>query len=90
MSGIGLLWLTARLPFTARSSFFDLFAPVGALACGAVGSTLAVRQRRSAVGGIRVGLLVVAIIGGLVAVAAALFLLLIFGLCGAYWTRTSC
>ena len=90
VAGIGLLWLTTRLAFTAGSPFIDLFVPVGALACGVVSSTLGVRQRRSAIGGTRGGLLVVVIIGGLVAAAAALLLLLIFGLCGAYWMRTSC
>lgn len=90
MAAIGLGLLTIQLPFTAGRPFLDLFAPLGALICGAGGSILAIQRRRGAKGAARVWLLVMGVLGALIFVAASLMLLLIFGLCGAYWTRTSC
>ena len=85
-----MFWWAINLPFMPGSSFISLFVPISAFAFGVVGSRLAFRQRPEAQGSTRVGLLVVALLGVLVAVAAALSLLLIFALCGAYWMRTSC
>jgi hypothetical protein len=90
VAAIGLGLLTVRLPFTAGRPFWDLFAPAGALVCGAVGSVQAFRRRRRAEGAARVGLLLLGLLGALIAVAAGLMLLLIYSLCGAFWTRTSC
>lgn len=90
LAAIGLGLLTIQLPFTAGRPLLDLFAPLGALVCGAGGFILAIQRRRGAKDAARAWLLVLGVLAALIVLAATLMLLLIFGLCGAYWTRTSC
>ena len=90
MAAIVLAVWTTQLPFTAGSQLVDLFAPVGAAVFGAAATILTFRQRRHATGAVRGWLLMLGLVGAAVAVAAGLTLLLIFGLCGAYWMRTGC
>jgi hypothetical protein len=92
IAAIALLFLTFRLPFDAGSNFVDLFVPVGAALAGISGSVTAFRALRSGAGGkaTRFATGVVGTLAGLSTVAGALFLLVIFALCGAYWSATSC
>jgi hypothetical protein len=87
-----LLFWTTRLPFTAGSQAIDLLVPVGAVAGGAAGVVLAVRARGRGedTAGAQALPVIIAILAALVTIAALLSLVAIFGLCGLYWTRTSC
>lgn len=87
-----LLFWTTRLPFTAGSRLVDLLVPVGAVVCGAAGVALAMRARRGRdeTAAARSVPIVIAVLAALVTIAALLSLVAIFGLCGLYWTRTSC
>lgn len=90
VAAIGLALWTITLPFGPGSPFVDLFVPVGALILAATGSRLALKAQVRQAGWARVGSLVVGIVGLLTALTAALFLFMIFALCGAYWAGTSC
>jgi hypothetical protein len=83
-----LLFWTTRLPFTAGSRAIDLLVPIGALVLGAAGVLLAIRARRP--GSNPAIPIVIAVLAALVTIASLFSLVAIFGLCGLYWTRTSC
>jgi hypothetical protein len=87
MAAALLLW-TTRLPFTAGSQAVDLLVPIGALILGAAGVFLAIRARRP--GRNPAIPIVIAVLAAMVTIAALFSLAAIIGLCGLYWTRTSC
>jgi len=92
LAGASLMRTAISLPFEAGSPFVDLLVPVGAVGFGVAGFVTAARGRRTEQGrrGIQALFVVEAVLATLVILAGMLTVLLIFGLCGFYWTRETC
>ena len=92
VAAVGLIIWSTRLPFTAGSPFIDLFVPIAGVVLGGVAAVTAKRNRRRfkerPLLHWTYGMLV--FLAWLVVLVGVLWLLLIFGLCSTYWTRTSC
>ncbi len=90
--GASLIQRSLSLPFEAGGPFVDVLVPIGVVGFGVAGFVTARRGLRQQEGrrGVRALLVVESMLAAVVILAGFLTLLLIYLLCGFYWTRDTC